>query len=201
MAKRIGLRDLYAFKIESVNEKTGEPTYGQPFRIAKAIEAGLSKTVAEQSLYADDSLDEYVAETTGMTLTLNTNELEPEVSSQLLGLKVDELGGISNTPDALAPYFAVAFRSKLSTGGYEYRVLYRVRFKPTDENYKTKGESVEFQQPTLTGACTIREDLNLFDYALRDTTTEAAKVCKEWFKAVQKPKDSSKAAQSSPGVA
>lgn len=189
MGKRIGLKDLFAFPITATSD-TGVPTYGQPFRIAKAIEVNLQKDVAEADMYADDALDDYVAEVTGMSITLNVNELTPEIEAKLLGLSVDSLGGVSNGTDANAPYFAIAFRSKLSTGGYQYRVLYKVRFKPTDETFKTKGASIEFQQPTITGKATVREDLEKFDYSLSDDTEAKRAVTNEWFTTVQVPKNS-----------
>lgn len=198
MAKRIGLRDLYAFKI--TKEADGVPTYDAPFRIAKAIEVNLQKEVVEAELYADDALDEYVAQQTAMTITMNMNELTPEVESQLLGLQVDELGGVSNNGEAVAPYFAVAFRSLMSNGKYQYRVLYKVRFKPTDESYKTKGQSIEFQQPTITGKSTVREDLGIFDYALTNEKPEAQAVIDEWFKTPQVPKTTASKPGKGPGV-
>ncbi|MBF0780513.1 MULTISPECIES: major tail protein [unclassified Granulicatella] len=186
MAKRIGLQDLYAFPITKESE-SGVPTYGTPFRVAKAIEVNLQKNVAEAKMYADDVLDEYVSEVTGMTLTMNINELTPEIEAKLLGLTVDQLGGVSNGMDANAPYFAVVFRSKLSNGGYQYRVLYKVRFKPTDETFKTKGENIEFQQPTITGEATVRQDLGIFDYALDNSTPERKAVTEKWFTEIQVP--------------
>lgn len=186
MAKKIGLSDLHAFPI--TREENGVPTYGTPFRVAKSITAALTKGVAEAKLYADDTLDEYAAEMTGMTITFNINELEPDIHKKLLGLKSDSLGGISNSPDSIAPYVALAFRSKLSTGGYEYRVLYKVRFKPVDENFQTKGENITFEQPVLSGEATIREDLRIFDYTLRDTEAAAKPICLNWFKNVVVPK-------------
>lgn len=187
MSKRIGVKDLFAFEVIKTSAE-GVPTYGAPFRIAKAIEVGIQKQVGEAKLYADDALDDYVSEVTGMTLTLNINELTPEIEAKLLGLRVDQLGGVSNGVDNNSPYFAIAFRSKLSNGGYQYRVLYRARFKPTDETFKTKGENVEFQQPTLTCETTIREDLGIFDYALDNSTPERKAVTDKWFEEVQVPK-------------
>lgn len=182
MAK-IGLRDLFAMPIES--ETAEATTYGEAFRVAKAITLGLTPNVSEAQLYADDGLDESVSSLMGYDLSLNVNNLLPDVESKLLGKKLDAKGGIVTTGDDIAPAFALAWRAQQSDGKFEYRVIYKVKFAPSDENYQTKGDSVEFQTPTITGKVSQRADGKI-DYKIVEGA-ENADVIGGWFTAPAEP--------------
>lgn len=187
MAKLVGLKEIYIFPITEIST-AGVPTYGPAEKLARGIEVTLSPKVAEATLYAGDVLDESVSAITSYDITLNVNHLTLQQQAKLLGNKIDENGLVSYGTDDVAPEFAVAFSAPLSTGSTEYRVMYRVKFKPTDENYKTKSENVEFQTPTITGVSLFREDIKKFGSKLRDTTEQAKEVAKKWFTEVQVPK-------------
>ncbi|MEK4150956.1 major tail protein [Carnobacterium sp. FSL E2-0243] len=190
MAK-IGVKDLFAFPI--TKEEDGVlPTYGEGFRIAKAIQVTLTPQNAEGNLYADDGQDEFESSTIGYDISMNTNDLLPDSESKLLGRKIDSLGGVSVTNDDEAPYHAVGFRvarSKGVGGGYQYRILYKVRFSAFAEDYQTKGESVNFQTPTLTGKSISRDYDGLFNYKLDDDGSKPAvkAVTDTWFDEVVEP--------------
>lgn len=188
MAVKIGVKDLYAFELDAETDVSGAtaPTYGTPFRIAKAINIGLTPQKAEASLYADDGLDEYISSTTAYDISINTNTLEPAIEAQLLGKKVDSNGGISTTTEDVAPLFAVAFRSLRSDGSYEFRVVYKVRFSAFDESYNTKGENIEFQTPTFTGRASARDYDGRYDFKLIGTAANKT-VTDAWFTTVQEP--------------
>src|SRR5699024_2185725 len=101
-------------------------------RLAGLINIGLTKTVAEGELYADDTLDEYIAKQTAQEISINPKDISNEHEALLLGKKLDTNGGVVTGGDDNAPEFAVMFRSKKSDGKYEYRVLYKVKFRPYD---------------------------------------------------------------------
>lgn len=186
MAKVVGIKEIYIFPITSISP-TGVPTYGTPEKLARGIDVTLSPKVAEATLYAGDVLDESVTAITSYDITMNINHLTLEHQAKLLGHKIDANGFMSFGSDDVAPEFAVAFSAPLSNGGTEYRVMYRVKFKPTDESYKTKTENIEFQTPTITGVSLFREDIHKFGGKIQDNTDKAKVVAKKWFTEVQVP--------------
>jgi hypothetical protein len=177
MAK-IGVQQLFAFPIETEVEGA-LPTYGEPFRIAKAIQVDLTPNVVEASLDGDDSEIEYETAITRYDLSLNIDDLAPGVEGQLLGKKVDSLGGVASNVNDEAPYFAVAFRIPRSRGvggGFA-------------ESFQTKGENINFQTPTLTGRSLARDFDNQYNYKLTDDGTKPAvkAVTDKWFEEVAEP--------------
>lgn len=178
----IGLRDLYRALITT--DESGVETYGDPVRMAKAISAELSVEVSEAILYADDSTDEVAKEFVNGELTLNVNDLLPEDLSALLGQKKDSDGVIYAGENDDPPYFAIGFRAKKANGTYKYLWLYKVKFSIPSESYATKGDSIEFTTPEITGNFIKRADglWKAEHVALPDDAIAAA-----WFTRVREP--------------
>jgi len=168
---RIGVSDLHV--AELLTDEEGTTTYDEPVRLAKLINIGITKTVAEAELYADDSLDEYSAEMTGQEISINPKDISNEHEALLLGKETDANGGVVDGSNDSAPYFAVMFRSRKSDGTYQYRVLYKVRFRPFDETFDTKSESITFQTPTITGRGMKRASDGFFGYKVDETESNS----------------------------
>lgn len=171
---RIGVDNLHVAKIETDTPEA--TTYAEAVRMPKLINVGLSKAVAEAELHADDALDEYIAELTGLEISINSKDLTAEQEALLLGKKIDTNGAVVSSETDNAPYFAVMFRSRKSDGTYQYRVLYKVRFRPYDETYDTKSDSITFQTPTITGRALKRDSDGLFDLKVDETEENKAKL-------------------------
>lgn len=152
----IGLRDLYRAPI-TVGEG-GEETYGTPVRMAKAISAEMSVEVAEAILYADDGADEVVKEFVSGELTLNVNDLMPADLAAILGQTQDDDQVVYAGENDDPPYMAIGFRAKKANGMYKYIWLYKVKFAIPSESYQTKGDSIEFTTPEITGQFIKRPD-------------------------------------------
>lgn len=182
---RIGVSDLHVAKILTDVEGE-ETTYDTATRLAGLINIGITKTVAEGELYADDRLDEYVAQQTAQEISINPKDISSEDEALLLGKQLDENGGVLDGGDDNPPEFAVMFRSKKSDGSYQYRVLYRVKFRPFDETYDTQSNNVTFQTPTITGRSMARASDGAFGYKLDSSETNTA-VTKAWFTAPAEP--------------
>ena len=177
---RIGVDSLYGFEL--LQDNAEGVRYGEPFRIAKAVSINVNPQSSEASLYADDTLVEYIGSITAFDITIEVDQLSTEIKGKLLGYKPDAKGVIIDDNTLNAPEVAVAFRSMRSDGEYEYRVLYKVRFNPTEERYETKGESVSFQTPTITGKAMSLEHNNAYG-AQMIGTSENKTVQTNWFKA------------------
>lgn len=176
----IGLRDLYRAPITIGAE--GKEEYGTPVRMAKAISAELSVEVAEAILYADDGADEVVKEFVSGELTLNVNDLLPEDLAALLGQRQDTDGVLYASDTDEAPYTAIGFRARKTGGKYKYIWLYKVKFAIPNENYTTKGDSIEFTTPEIVGQFIKRDD-GLWKAEHVAEPTEA--VAASWFTTVR----------------
>ena len=178
----IGLRDLYRAPITVGDD--GKETYGMPVRMAKAISAELSVEVAEAILYADDGADEIVKEFVSGELTLNVNDLLPADLAALLGMTQDADKVVYGADTDEVPYFAIGFRAKKSGGQYKYIWLYKVKFAIPSESYTTKGDSIEFTTPEITGQFIKRPDgLWKAEHVAEPTNAVAA----AWFTTVREP--------------
>ena len=178
----IGLRDLYRAPITIGT--SGAEEYGTPVRMAKAISAELSVEVAEAILYADDGADEVVKEFVSGEITLNVNDLLPADLAALLGQKQDTDKVVYGSDTDEAPYTAIGFRAKKAGGTYKYIWLYKVKFAIPDENYTTKGDSIEFTTPEIVGQFIKRSDgLWKAEHVAEPTNSVAA----AWFTTVREP--------------
>jgi phi13 family phage major tail protein len=187
----IGLSDLfYATITEAAN---GDETYGTPQRLAKAIQADLSVTIAEAILYADDAAQEVVREFDSGTLSLNIDDLPPGVASDLTGAAVDDNGVLVSSTEDSGGYVAVAFRARRSNGKYMYYWLYRVKFSIPNTTLQTKADSITFQTPTIEGTILRRNRTdNQGSHPWKAEVREgdagvAASTITDWFTQVYEP--------------
>lgn len=140
----IGLRDLYVAEIDPT-----DGTFGVPYRIAKAIEAKVSPKVSSTILYADDGAAESTSSEGETEIELGIDALENGIYAKLLGKKTDANGVVEDSSGDIAPNVALMFRSLKSNGKYRYIIYYKGSFQVPEENYKTKGESIEYNTPTI----------------------------------------------------
>ena len=176
----IGLRDLFYAPITTATD--GKETYGTPVRMAKAINADLSVEVAEATLYADDAIDVQVKEFVGGTLTLQVNDLAPQIRAVVLGQTQDADGAVLAGENDVPPYLAVGFRARKTGGEYKYIWLYKIKFGIPNETYATKGQSIAFNTPSIVGSFQKRPDGNWkIDYE----GLPSDPVASNWFKQVR----------------
>lgn len=154
MAK-VGLR--YPVFAPITNENDGAmPTYGAGIVMGHAISADLSFTRSQVKLYADDRVVESDNSITGGTVTMGTDDLTDEVQVAVLGTKEKTVTGgkeYEETGEA-APYGGFGYIRVQQLGGSIHFIgywLYKVIFSAGDESAATKGETTEWQTPTITG--------------------------------------------------
>lgn len=177
----IGLRDLF---LAPLTEVDGAEEYGDTVRMAKGIKVDMSVEVAEAFLYADDGVDEIVKEFVKGIIKINVNDLPPAITAQVLGQELGDDGVIYAGENDEPPYFAIGFRAKKSSGGiYRYVWLYKVKFKIPNENYETKGDSINFITPEIEGEFIKRDSDGLWkaDY----TGSPDDEIASMWFDEVK----------------
>jgi phi13 family phage major tail protein len=182
---RIGMRYPVYRKMTITTDTSGKETvtYGQKTVMGKAISSDLSVTYAEAILNGDDGIAESVKEFAGGTLTVVTDDLEDNVEADLLGatLESGEGGDLINGADDVAPWVQIGHIAVRMKGGKrQYRgLLYnKVQFANPSESYQTKGQSITFGTPTMSG--TVATD-GTGKWRRRSKWLDTEQAAKEWL--------------------
>ena len=148
-------------------------------RKAFVVQADISSNEAATAM-----VDEVVKEFVSGEITLNVNDLLPADLAALLGQKQDTDKVVYGSDSDEAPYTAIGFRAKKAGGMYKYIWLYKVKFAIPDENYTTKGDSIEFTTPEIVGQFIKRSDgLWKAEHVAEPTNS----VATTWFTSVREP--------------
>ena len=151
----IGLRDVYyaLLKTDPVN---GTATYETPVRMVGAISANVNPNTSSATLFADDG--PYDAATTlgEISLELNMADLDMQTQAVLLG-HTYEGGLLKKKGSDVPPWVAIGFKTLKSNGKYRYYWLNKGKFAAPGDDLATKGDSIEFKTPTITGSFVKRD--------------------------------------------
>lgn len=179
----IGLRDLVYSMITM--DDSGNESWGEVKKFAKAITADLDVERAEATLYADDGIDEEANEFAGGTLKLNIADIPTDVLADITGATTTEDGEVISYGEDTGGYCAVGFRARKADGKYRCMWLLKVKFGAPSESYETKKQSIEFKTPTVEGKImqTTKEDKNNKHPWKRMKDLDVSKA-KEYFKKV-----------------
>ncbi len=187
----IGLDSLFYSKI--TESLSGDEIYGTPVKLAKAIEAEVSIELNEAILYADDGTDTVIKEFKSGTITLGINDIGPQAARDLTGAAVDANGVLVSAGEDEPTPVAIGFRAKTAKGGYRYFWIYRVLFGIPGTSLKTKGDSIEFQTPSIEGTISRRNKLdsqNKHPWKAEITDGDegvSQTVISNWFQSVYEP--------------
>lgn len=171
-----GLKDLYFAPITMTD---GAEVYGEPEKMAEAISADITVNVAEATLYADDALNQSVKEFTNGEIKLGVADLDAKVLAKVLGQSTDGAGVTWAGGSDVAPYVAVGFRAAKTNGVYRYIWLQKVQFSIPSESFETKGESISFKTPEISGTFmkALTNDMWKADF----TGLPTEETAKNWF--------------------
>jgi len=181
----IGVKNLHVAKV--LKDTATEFKLGKPFKLASTIQISMTPKVAEATLYADDVVDEQANRLTGYDLSFNISQITAENEAKLLGRDTDENGGVSAGANDESPLWAVMFEMPISEkggGGCQKRIIYVTKFQPYSEEFKTAGENLEFQTPTLSAKAMPRTKDNKIDYKLdikKDAEPAIAEIGDAWY--------------------
>lgn len=151
----IGLRDVY-YALLTDDPADGAATYETSVRLVGAISANVNPNTSTATLFADDGPQDSATTMGEITLELNLADIPLPKQAILLGHTF--AGGVlirrgGDTP----PWLAIAYRTLKSNGAYRYYWLAKGKFAIPQEAYTTRGDSIEFQTPTITGAFVKRD--------------------------------------------
>lgn len=192
----IGLKYMAAAKAEYAD---GDVTFSGGMLIGKAISVDKNVEFNDSKLHADNEIAESDNSFSKGTITINTDDYGfkkediPKVQAFLFGHEyVAAAEGVPEhivkNSDDERPFLGVAYvktRKKNNKLSYEVTLIYKVQFNPGSESAQTKGESVEFKTPTITGSistCTVNNKAGAYeDTYFFDTYEEAVTFIKTLF--------------------
>ncbi|MDT0163819.1 major tail protein [Bacillus sp. AG4(2022)] len=176
----VGLRDLHFAKF------TEDGTYETPKKLSSAISATVTPNYTITTLYGDDRAVAVANALGDIDIQINTTDLSPEDYSLLMGASKNADGVIEDSIDDVAPYGALLFRLPFESGGFKYYAYYKGKFQPPSTTHNTKGGSVEFQTPSISGKFMAREDGKWRSH-FEHTGSEASPIAASWFTKVYEP--------------
>lgn len=151
----IGLRDVY-YALLTEDPANGVATYETPVRMVGAISANINPNTSTATLFADDGPADSAATLGEISLELNMADIDLQTQAVLLGHTYE--GGILKKKGAdVPPWVAIGFRTLKSNGKYRYYWLNKGKFAVPEDDLATKGDSIEFKTPTISGAFVKRD--------------------------------------------
>lgn len=178
----VGLRKLLYAPIKTDTADSGTK-YNDVKIFGKAIESSFNPNLAEAELYADDILDESATGFTKGDLTLGVSDDDDTVFAEVLGKKIEtvkigetNITEIVSSGDDSPPWVGVAqIVPKLVSRKRKYKaeVLLKVKFKPYQQTAKTKGSSLEFTTPSVSGVVALNEQNRYKRHATCDSEDDA----------------------------
>ena len=188
---QIGL-DKAHYASRTVASGNAPVTFGTPVALPPAISANLTPNYATAELYGDDVITDDLSAFTYATIELNTRDLEPKDLVDLFGLRRGSKGEVVYSGEDVSAEVALGFRSLKSPGtNYRYYWFRRVKFTLPASAWNTKGDSITFNTPTISGK--VMPDIvpdaaskHQWEFHLDDddTTTGASTQIAGWFTAV-----------------
>lgn len=131
------------------------PTYTKGFVCGKAMSTDIDPQYAEGSLYGDNSQAEYDNEFKNANITLGTTTLPVEAEEVLYGHTVSEdKNEITDSAGDEANYVGMGIVTQEKVSGVSKFVamwMYKVKFQGGKESFKTKGDNIEYQTPSISG--------------------------------------------------
>ena len=127
------------------------------------------------------------------SITLGVNDIGSDAAKDLTGANVDKNGVLVSTGEDEPAPVAIGFRAKTANGKYRYFWIYRVLFGIPGTSLKTKGDSVEFQTPSIEGTISRRNKLDAQNkHPWKAEVTEgatgvSASTLSSWFQSVYEP--------------
>lgn len=141
-----------------------EGTYTLGFKCGKAVAIEINPTSSEGKLYGDNVLAEYASEFKEAAVTLDVTTLPLEAANVLFGHTVaTETKLVTKNAGDVSNYVGFGFIVKEMIEGvvsYTATVVYKAKFSEQGLSYTTKGDSIEFKTPKLTGIASAPDSGN-----------------------------------------
>jgi phi13 family phage major tail protein len=155
MSVQIGLSDLYYALLET-DVVGSEPIYQAPVRLPGIITANINPNGSSETLFAENGPFETASTLGKIGLELNAADIPLDTQAVWLGHTKE--GGILKRKGAdVPPWLAIGFKSLKSNGKFRFTWLAKGKFALPEQNNETKGDSINFQTPTMQGSFVQRD--------------------------------------------
>lgn len=153
-----------------IGKRTGAKTYEDATALGKAVSMSITPNYNEASLYGDDALAEYDKYFKDADIVLGTTTIPIEMQKMMFGHTVSENQVSSNANDE-NNYCGVGIMSVEKVDGktkYAAIFLYKVKFSEPSDEFTTRGDSIEYKTPSISGKASAEDDgawreTNVFD--------------------------------------
>ena len=135
-------------------------TYSDAFKCGKAMSTSVTPNYNEASLYSDNQQTEYVAEFKNAAVSIGTDRLPKQAGEVMFGHSMAENGEEASGSEDEAGYIGYGFiTAEMLDGVKKYRacLLTKVKMKEGEESFETKGDSIVFKNPSLSGTATVNQ--------------------------------------------
>lgn len=135
--------------------------YKSAFRCAEAVNTSVNPSYNEASLRGDNREVENVKEFKNAAVNLGVTRLPKVAAKVMLGHTVGEDGTETSNTEDFTGYVGYGFiTAEMEDGKKTYRACFlpKVKFAEGEESYETKGDSIAFKTPTLSGTAIGDED-------------------------------------------
>lgn len=154
MATRIGCDNLVYAPMTTEDTADNAPVYGDVVKAIGVMSLNINPNGAQETLFADDGPMETASTLGKIEVEIQKAELTTQNKADLLGHQIDSKGGLVYGDSDIAPWVAIGFRTLKSNGKYRYVWLYKGKFTEPEDANETKGDSINFQNDTISGQFT-----------------------------------------------
>lgn len=196
---QVGLKNFYYAKLTK-DDETGV-TYEEPKRVYGLNSIDINPTVNKANLFGDDSAIATASSLGEIEVTIDIADIPLDDLAILLGSESSSDTSVVTTDTSTAtglatdtalmsmlskgtdsaPYVAIMFESEKHDGATRYVKLLKGKFSVSQETTNTKGDSIEYQIPQLSGTFVTRK----FDSAWKFTAdSKDSALGKVWYASV-----------------
>lgn len=177
----VGVKNLHYAKL--VKDDTTGIKYTDPKFFLGSVNISIDDTTNSEIFYADDAPFEVATSYGGAAVSIETAGLALDIMADLLGCTYKD-GVLSMSADDDAPYVAIMFESKMSTGAIEFVKLFKGKFKIPSSEYGTKTDQPEFKTKTLEGDFVVRDYDGKYRLIAHSDDADTS-VVENWYKYVE----------------
>lgn len=154
MSTRIGCDNLVYAIMKTEDTVDAAPVYDTVVKAPGVMSIGINPNGSQETLFADDGPMETASTLGKIEVEIQKNELTTQNKADLLGHTIDGNGALVYADSDVAPWVAIGFRTLKSNGKYRYVWLYKGKFAEPEDQNETKGDSINFQNDTISGQFT-----------------------------------------------
>lgn len=182
----VGVEKLYIAL--QITDTAASLAYGTPAYYEGIKEIAIKPKAETAILYAENDIwdQETLFESADVDIVIA--DLTSAQKATLLGQTTATDGGVYASKTDEPPYVAILYKANLSRGGYRYGVLYKGKFKLSEDSMKGQEGKKEFQVPKISALFQSNKYNGIWEYHVDTTDPNCPEdIDDTWFTAVTIP--------------